>query len=121
MRILLASLFLAGAISAQSITYEHLAPNCGGLDFLSSLTSGCAGDRIKVMAHPANPAAAGFFLLIAYRSLTFGLPIVQPRFTMERDEHGDFVAILPSGDMTEVIVSGKEVDPGDLVLGTAKQ
>ncbi len=78
-------------------------------------SSGCNFPRIKVTAHPSSSITLGFFVLVTYKSVMFGLPVAKPQLTTERDQNGDFIAVLPSGDMADVVVSALEMFPGQIV------
>lgn len=107
------------AAPAPTVSYEQIAPDCSGLAFPDELSSGCMGPRIKVTAHPSNPDAVGFFVLVVYTSKTFNLPVAQPHYTMERDANGDFICVFPSGDMSQITISAAEVHPGELIVAPA--
>lgn len=120
MKTLFAILLTASAAFAQAtVKVEHVAPNCATGNFLDALASGCAAPRIKVTVHPSNPASLAAFILVAYQSIAFSVQVVQPHFTMALDPSGDLVAVFPSGDMSNIVVSAIEVAPGQLIEGVA--
>jgi hypothetical protein len=71
--------------------------------------------HIKVTAHPSSPSVIGFFVLIAYRSITFDTVVFQPHFITQRDAKGDFVESFLSGDMASIAISALETFPGAIV------
>jgi hypothetical protein len=119
MKTLFAILLTASAAFAQAtVKYEQIAPNCNGVSFLDQFSSGCFSPRIKVTAHPSTAEVAGVFILVTYKSVMFGSRQAQPHFTMARDEAGDFIAIFPSGDMSDIVISAVGVASTDLIVAS---
>lgn len=107
MKTLFAILLMASAAFAQAtVKYEQAHVTCSN-SFLEAYS--CI-PQIKVTIHPADPKSIAAFAVVVYKSIAFGDSVVQAHVSTTKDEHGDFVVMFPSGDMSNPIISAVEAE-----------
>jgi hypothetical protein len=105
----------AAAFSQATVTVEHVAPNCVGLNFLDQLSSGCFWPKLQVTAHSSNAKVIGFLIVVSYRGMD-GIQNTVSAFAMSRDLNGNFVSTFPVGDVLSMSTSALELLAGDMAV-----